>query len=178
VFSDKEDIFSYEKYRESMQEYAQRTTDIVVTEAGLQAGVRTYIIMPPTIIGIGSGFFNTLSIQVPLLIRQSIISGYVGFIGNGANFWNHVHISDLAGLYELIITKILNGDAVPFGPKGIYFAEAGEHSWRQLSEGIARAGVELGVLTSAETRSITLSEAADQWLDGNLQIAELGFAST
>lgn len=178
VFSDKEDIFSYEKYRESITQYDQRTSDVTVIETGLEAGVKTYIIMPPLIYGQGSGLFNKLSIQIPLLIRQAIKSGRAEIIGPGDHIWNHVHISDLTELYKLFIHRILTTQPLTSGPRGIYFAESGEHSWRQLATGIGRAGVSLGILESSQVQHLQLEDAAAKWLGGNQKVAELGFAST
>ncbi|KAL7904488.1 NAD dependent epimerase/dehydratase family protein [Trichoderma velutinum] len=178
IFSDKEDIFSYEKYRESITQYDQRTSDITVVETGLEVGVKTYIIMPPLIYGQGSGLFNTLSIQIPLLIRQAIKSGRAEIIGPGDQVWDHVHISDLTELYTIFIHRILTTQPLTSGPRGIYFAGSGEHSWYQLATGIANAGVSLGVLESAQVQHLQLEDAATKWLGGNQTVAELGFAST
>ncbi|KAM0249827.1 hypothetical protein ACHAQJ_008895 [Trichoderma viride] len=178
VFSDKEDIFSYEKYRESITQYDQRTSDVTVIETGLEAGVKTYIIMPPLIYGRGSGLFNTLSIQIPLLIRQAIKSGHAEIIGLGDPVWNHVHVSDPTELYKLFIHRILTTQPLTSGPRGIYFAESGEHSWRQLATSIGKAGVSLGILESSQVQHLRLEDAAARWLGRNQKVAELGFAST
>ena len=177
IFSDKEDIYSYEKYRENIEAYDQRTTDLVVVKTGLEAGVKTYIIMSPTIYGVGSGFFNNLSIQIPTMIREAIRVGKAEVISNGSEYWDHVHISDLAQLYTLILEKAVDGSDIPSGEQAIYFSETGEHTWLQLSQGIAKAGFELCALKSPEVGQITLAEAADKWARGNRFAVELGFSS-
>jgi nucleoside-diphosphate-sugar epimerase len=145
---------------------------------GLETGVKTYIIMPPLIYGQGSGLFNTLSIQIPLLIRQAIKSGRAEIIGLGDQVWNHVHISDLAELYKLLTHSILTTQPLTSGPRGIYFAESGEHSWHQLATGIGNAGLSLGILETSQLQHLQLEDAAAKWLGGNEKVAELGFAST
>lgn len=177
IFSDTDDIYGYEKQREAVEPYSQRATDLVVIESGRALGVQTYIIMSPTIYGTGSGLFNKLSMQIPHLIRTFIQEGRAAVIGDGQARWNHVHIADLAELYELFLVHILGGPTIPAGEKGIYFSETGEHSWLELSEGIARAGHALGVFPSAAPASISLEEAAPTWGNGSLQFTELGFAS-
>ncbi|KAL2789365.1 hypothetical protein BJX66DRAFT_326440 [Aspergillus keveii] len=181
IFTDRDDdIFAYLKSREEMATYAQRTTDIAVIETGLATSVRTYIIMPPTIYGIGSGLFNTVSIQIPTLMRTAIVKGRAEVVGAGDARWSHVHIADLAPLYGILLRGVLEGDqrGLAYGKRGIYFAETGEHTWLEVAEGVARAGVELGVLQEPVPVSITLQQSADQWGEGSLEYGELGWCSS
>ncbi|KAH7117581.1 NAD dependent epimerase/dehydratase family protein [Dendryphion nanum] len=177
IFTDKSDIYAYEKHREELEVYAQRTTDLAVTDTGLAHGVKTYIIMSPTIYGVGTGLFNTLSIQIPTLMRDANISGSAAVLGNGREYWDHVHIADLVGLYGVLLGKIVEGETIPSGKAGIYFSGTGEHTWLQVSEGIAKAGVELGVLESEGVREIGIAEAAGRWTGGNERVVELAYAS-
>ncbi|KIW16547.1 hypothetical protein PV08_03735 [Exophiala spinifera] len=178
IFTDKDHIFAYEKYREDMETYPQRTTDIAVVETGLATSVRTYIIMSPTIYGFGSGWFNTISIQIPALIRTAIEKGHAEVVAAGNAKWNSVHIADLALLYEILLRGVLEGRKLAYGSQGIYFSETGEHSWLDLAEGVAKAGFELGVLEAPAPVSITLQQSAQQWGKGSLQYGELGWASS
>ncbi|RFU24286.1 hypothetical protein B7463_g12052, partial [Scytalidium lignicola] len=179
IFSDKDParFFSTLKVLDSVVPYPQRTTDLAVLQTGLDTGVKTYIIMSPDIYGKGTGDFNTMTIQVPSLIRSSLKLGYVWMISNGTGIWNHVHIKDLVQLYEIILEKLLAQHHLPSGEEGIYFSENGEHTWAEVAEGIAKAGFELGVLTTKEVRSVTLMEATKLLGWGNEQWTESGFAS-
>lgn len=47
VYSDLDDIYSYEKNHRAT--YSQRVVDLAVVETGEKLGVTTYIIVPPTI---------------------------------------------------------------------------------------------------------------------------------
>jgi nucleoside-diphosphate-sugar epimerase len=175
VFSDKDDIYSYEKEREAKERYDQRTTDITIIDTAKEVGVKTYIIIAPTIFGIGTGHFNRLSIQIPLLIRLAIRFGQAQVIGEGKGEWDHVHIADLLLLFELILSKVLKGEALPSNERGIYFAETGRHTWLELSRAIAAAGHELGALKTDEVKSVALEEAAS-WFGSNFP-TEPAFAS-
>ncbi|OGM47525.1 hypothetical protein ABOM_004260 [Aspergillus bombycis] len=177
VFSDEEDIFSYEKYRESREVYFQRTTDIAVVEDGEAFGVTTYIIMAPTIFGLGSGPFNRFSMQLPMLITDALQTGGCSVVSSGDTIYNHVHIEDLAALYLILLRNICANITIPSGRKGIYFCESGEHSHFEFSERLAQAGHELEVFSSSEVSKITIQEAGEKWLFGNAAGAELGFAS-
>ncbi len=177
VFSDEEDIYSYEKYRESRETYFQRTTDIAVIEGGEAAGVTTYIVMAPTIFGLGGGPFNRFSMQLPTMIADALQTGSCSVVSEGDTVWNHVHIEDLAALHLVLLQHIQRGIKIPSGRKGIYFCETGEHSHREFSELLAKAGRELGVFPSSEVAKITVQEAGEKWVFGNTSSAELGFAS-
>ncbi|OJI86041.1 hypothetical protein ASPTUDRAFT_27139 [Aspergillus tubingensis CBS 134.48] len=177
LFTDIEDIYSYEKYRESRETYHQRTTDLTVCETGSALGVSTYIVMAPTIFGQGTGPFNRYSIQLPAMIADALNSGAVSVVGKGNTVWSHVHIQDLAGLFVVMLQKICTGVEIPSGKKGIYFCETGEHSHREFSERLAVAACELGVLPSADVREVSLQEAGERLALGSVSRAELSFAA-
>jgi nucleoside-diphosphate-sugar epimerase len=140
--------------------------------------VHTYLIMSPTIYGLGSGRFNRSSIQLPILIRSALKTGRVSVLGPGSGAWDAVHIDDLVLLYELLLAKVLNGDQdVPSGKKGIFFSETGDYTWLQLAEGLAKAMKKQGLIETDEPKHLALKEAADLWAGGNESYVELGFAS-
>jgi nucleoside-diphosphate-sugar epimerase len=167
----------YLKMREDREVYAQRTTDIVATETGLEENVNTYLIMSPTIYGLGTGFFNKKSIQLPTIIRTAIKKDHVDVVGDGTGAWDAVHIQDLAPLYELLLVKVLQGEDVPSGKQGIFFSETGDFTWMQLAQGLANELHRQGILKTADVKPLTLQEAVEQWGNGSPQRAELGFAS-
>ncbi|OJJ32907.1 hypothetical protein ASPWEDRAFT_174337 [Aspergillus wentii DTO 134E9] len=177
VFSDEEDIFSFEKYRESREVYIQRTTDIAVVETSAALGVTTYIVMAPTIFGLGTGPFNRYSMQLPAMIADALKTGICSVVAEGKTVWSHVHIRDLAGLHLTLLRNICANVTIPSGRKGIYFCETGEHSYREFAESLAHTGHEMGVFPTREVKRITVQEAADKWLYGSASSAELAFAS-
>jgi len=174
--SDKDDIYSYEKMRDMTVPYAQRTSDIVVIETGLEVNVKTYILMSCSTYGIGTNPLHQLG-HVPVLVRLSLETGQVAIVGDGKATWSHVHIADVGRLYEFILAKILDGADIPNGMKGIYFVEAGHHSWLELSQRIAEAGVALGALKTTALQTLSLEEATKKLGFGSALIAEIGWAS-
>ncbi|KAL7813594.1 hypothetical protein V8C44DRAFT_327215 [Trichoderma aethiopicum] len=177
-FNDKtQDIYAYELKREEHEKYPQRTCDVTVVQAGEEFNVPTYILMHPTIYGTGSGPFNKRSIQIPFLARRAVKKGYAEYIGEGKGVWDHVHIDDTSKMYELLLEKLFANATVPSGRRGIYFGGKGRHTWKQASEGLAKAGFAAGVLKEAEPRSIGLAELAKDTPGGVEQYLELGFAS-
>lgn len=172
-----DDLYTYLKKREEREKYSQRTTDLAAIDTGLEEHVKTYLIMSPTIYGLGSGLFNRKSIQLPTIIRTAIQKGHVDVVGDGHGAWDAVHIQDLASLYELLLRKVRAGEDVPSGKQGIFFSETGDYTWMQLAEGLAAEMHRQGVVKTAEVRRLNLGEAAVQWGNGSALYAELGFAS-
>lgn len=86
-FSDNDDIYSYEKEREAKEGYDQRTTDMTIIDTANEVGVKTYIIVAPTIFGTGTGHFNQLSIQIPIITRWAIKTGQAEVIEEGKGEW-------------------------------------------------------------------------------------------
>lgn len=98
-------------------------------------------------------------------------------IGDGAGEWDHIHISDLTSLFELVLFKLLNGEDVPYGKEGLLFAETGRHTWLDISKDIASVGQELKALDTEGVRMVSLDEATAWSVNGSRQVRELGFAS-
>lgn len=163
--------------RNEKEPYPQRTTELVVTQLGKELGVKTHIIMSPTIIGEGTGFFNKLSIQIPALIKTALAHGQSIVIGEGKEEWDHIHVQDLADMYGLMLARIVEGKDVPSAEKGIFFSETGSHTWMDVARGVGEAGFKLGALKTADVKKISLEEA--QKIIGGLHpdYLELGFAS-
>ncbi|KAJ4253301.1 hypothetical protein NW762_010456 [Fusarium torreyae] len=176
VFSDKEDIYSYEKSREEKKPYHQRTTDVTVFEKGAETGVSTYIICSPLIYGQGTGHFNRSSIQIPLRIRAAIARGEAVYAGDGLGVWDHTHIQDIANFYTLVLVKILDGENIPSGRDGFYFVNGGKQTWLDVAKGIAKVGSQLGKV-APEPRSVTLAEASREWFNGDEHLTELALCS-
>lgn len=176
VFSDHEDMHDYLVQRAEIESYGQRNTDVVVLKNGEAAGIKTYILMSPTIYGIGTGLFNRTSIQIDSFMRAAKRDGHTVVIGSGETEWDHVHIADLCALYELVLSRILKGDDLPSNRKGLYFNETGHHTWREISERVAKTGKQAGILPTDEVREITSEEAIDV-LNCPAEVSVLGFAS-
>jgi len=182
VFSDKDDIYGYEKKRNEEQPYLQRIAELGVIDTGIETGVKTIVIMSPLIFGTGTGEFNKLSIQIPALTRFALQKGYAVQAGDGKGIWNRVHIADLAKLYQIVLDKILaGGEDVPFGKRGIIFSEAGSYSWGELAQGIADAAFKAGKIPTREVKSVGVKEMAEAFgafTGGDAELlGELGLAS-
>ncbi|CAG8296573.1 unnamed protein product [Penicillium salamii] len=178
VFSDKSDnIYEYIKKRQELEDIPVRRSDVTIVEHGRALNVPTFILMSPLIYGTGTGYFNRRSIQIPYMARAAVKARHAEVVADGAARWGNIHIEDLASLYEVLIARILQGDPVASGEQGIYFTMSGEHAWRDIVAGIAREGYALGVFEDDTVKSISLQEAGNKWMGGNVAFAELVFCS-
>lgn len=80
-------------------------------------------------------------------------------------------------LFTLLTRAILDGKPLPFGKSGYYFVENGFQTWKSISEGIGKAGKELGAFEAEEVVEIAMQEAADEFYNGNLRDVEGVLAS-
>lgn len=103
-----DDIYDFE--RQHPEEYSQRVTDLAVVDTAGELGVKSYIVIPPTIYGKGTGFFATISQQIPHLTRLAIREGQTIGINEGASIWNHIHAEDMADFYSFLLARILQDD--------------------------------------------------------------------
>lgn len=179
----KDDIYSYEREREALQSYHQRATELGVVDAGLELGVKTVVMMPPLIYGVGTGLFNKISIQIPTYIRCALEHGRAVVVEGGKGVADHVHVEDLAELYSIVVLEVLEsgGKALPTGKEGIIFSGNGRHSWMEVAQGLADACYEEGKLKDNQVESVGLSEGTKilKFLDEvNEEVTEKGLASS
>jgi nucleoside-diphosphate-sugar epimerase len=119
--------------------------------AAAARGVRTAVICPALVYGVGKGA-NPKSIQIPFLVEQARAHGAVRVVGRGVNRWSTVHIDDLAELYLLALERA--------PPGAFFFAENGEVSFADIGAAIAER---LGL---GPVESVAPEEAARSWGTG------------
>lgn len=177
TLSDQESIYHYMKYRESIEKSVQRTADITVVETGQQLDVLTYIVMAPTIFGIGSGKFKRYSTQLPAMIKNMLDTSSCLVLGDGETQWGRIHIQDLSSFLMCLCRNILEGKIIPSGEKGIYFTETGRYTHRELSQRLADAGYKMGLISSPTVTEASLEEIANGFTNGNRLIAEISYGA-
>lgn len=179
VFSDKyNDIYEQLQNLNDEYQYPQRTVALSVVRNSLAHSIATTIIMSPTVVGVGSGQFNRLTVQYPIIMRAAIREGQVLYVGNGDSSCRYVHIQDLAKLYELTMLDWISGRRkLPIGKSGFVFSAAGEYSWKEAAAEMAAAGKAFGALNHDTPRSVSLEDASQAW-NVPLHWCEMGFVAS
>ena len=144
----------------SIPDYAPyRTTDKIVIN-GSGPTVRTAIICPPTIYGVGRGPGSQRSHQLYELARCTLERKQGLRIGAGKTFWGNVHVSDLSKIFLKLVEAAVQGNSeATWGREGYYFAENGEHIWGQISMAVASSAKKQGFISSDEVITISNDEA-------------------
>ncbi|KAL1607790.1 hypothetical protein SLS60_002726 [Paraconiothyrium brasiliense] len=160
VYDDIADISTITSFPDAV---IHRPVDKLVLEASNKyPNVKTAVVCPPIIVGVGRGPGNTRSIQVPMLIALSKKRGKVFQIEKGEASWNFVHVHDLSDVYyRLTEAAAAGGGKADWGPEAYYFAESGELEWGALSKTVARFLHEAGALSTTEVDVLSEKEAGE-----------------
>ncbi|KAG8950896.1 hypothetical protein FRC03_012693, partial [Tulasnella sp. 419] len=155
-----------------------REVDIAVFHAGDRAIIDTYVVAPSTIYGRGTGPVRRVSQQIPGLIREAIQRKQAVYIAPGTNVWNHVHIRDLARLYQLVFELALSGKNQNKSYANFFWGSVGQHEWKAIVDSLAKLLHKRGLVESDESKGIPLSEAPEALLytsNNSRTVSERGF---
>lgn len=72
--------------------------------AAADQGIRSVVICPSNIYGVGHGLTDH-SFQLPFLMARARETGVMRIVGAGVNRWSNVHIDDVAQLFLLAVEK-------------------------------------------------------------------------
>lgn len=121
--------------------------------------VRAAIVCPPTIYDTGSGTINTRSMQVPNMVRSTLLAGFAPIIGKGLTEWDHIHIDDLGELYVKLVDATQdsskNSNPEIFGSHAYFFAENGSHLWADVAKEVAEECHRQGYIAEPLTKHVT-----------------------
>ncbi|KAH7072309.1 hypothetical protein BKA63DRAFT_605181 [Paraphoma chrysanthemicola] len=156
-FSDTDDVFGTEK--RLADSFPIRQTDVNVVDYSKALGVLSYIIVPTITYGKGTGPWNQLSVIFPPYVSAALAHKAVYKFPENTKI-SGVHISDLTGLYGLVLEAILQGKQIEHGEKGYYFGIAHPLHWHDLAKHLALALKARGLVTSDETRIWSSAEEA------------------
>lgn len=146
-----------------------RNVDEIVLNTGIKHAdsVKTAIISPPTIYGLGRGPTSGRGRQVYELASFILKEQYCPRIGKGLSRWNNVHVHDLSKVFELLVQAALDPSARNnpeiWGARGYYLTENGEHVWGDLSAAIGEEAFRQGLMKGGapELRGWSIDEAVN-----------------
>lgn len=128
-----------------------RNVDQIVlgTSDGHGDAVRTAVVCPPTIYGLGRGPVSGRSRQVYELAKLILQDQTVPLIGSGKARWNNVHVADLSNLFLALVEAAVRKDnrAEVWNKQGYYFAENGEMIWQDIARLIGAEAVKSKLLS-------------------------------
>jgi nucleoside-diphosphate-sugar epimerase len=104
--------------------------DRMVRTAGVNQGLRAFVISPSTVYGNGLGM-KTESDQLPKIVAKSKELGAGVYIGSGKTIWSNVNINDLVDLYLSAL------DRAPSG--AFFYAENGESTFKSIARAVSKS---------------------------------------
>ncbi|EON65639.1 hypothetical protein W97_04878 [Coniosporium apollinis CBS 100218] len=126
----------------------------------LDAGLKTAIVSPPTIYGLGRGPGNQRGHQIYELSRCTLEQKHGIMVGEGQTYWPNVHVYDLSDLYLRLVEEAARDvGSATWGAQGYYFAVSGEHVWGAVAKNIAAAAKKQGLISTDEVVSVSPEEA-------------------
>ncbi|KAI2469578.1 hypothetical protein F4781DRAFT_431285 [Annulohypoxylon bovei var. microspora] len=138
-----------------------RDVEKFVLGASEDVRIKTAVVCPPLIYGIGRGLGNKRSLQIPQLIESFLKRGKGFQVAEGKAYCNNVHVRDLCGLFALFFKEALSGEKNEvWGTDGYYFAESGEHVWGDISTQIAQIAHSKGLIKDASIEKLSNEEVA------------------
>lgn len=135
-----------------------RPVDKIVLAANSPA-VRTAIVSPPTIYGLGRGPVSTRSQQIPNMAAATLQLRYAPYIAPGLAEWDNVHIEDVSWLITTLVKSAVDPDTRSnpeiFGPQAYFFLQSGRHKWADVAQQIAEESFRQGLLEKPQVRSVS-----------------------
>ncbi|KAI5456467.1 hypothetical protein BGZ63DRAFT_95138 [Mariannaea sp. PMI_226] len=161
--------------RSLVRAHPSRVVDNFLLDVAKQnPSIKTALVLPPIIYGIGEGPVNQRSIQIPTLAKVALERGEAIRLGKGEGRWGNIHIQDLGPLFASLTEAAAKGqqDDAIWGDNGIYLTGVGEITWAEISERIGKSAHERGFINTSEVSEINEAEA-----DKLLPAARVFFAS-
>ncbi|KAF8981978.1 hypothetical protein BGZ46_001985 [Entomortierella lignicola] len=152
-----------------------RNVDLEIISPKLVGVVDTYIVLPPTIWGFGTGPGNHNSIQVPKMVANSLKHKQVYQIGEGLNYWSKIHVIDLAHLYISLLERALQEPqddqakgTLPKNEDAYYFAQDGDDfTYGEVAQEIANIFQRTGINSSGSVISTSKEDELKYWPKGS-----------
>ncbi|KAF5984642.1 hypothetical protein FCOIX_2531 [Fusarium coicis] len=118
--------------------------------------IKIALVLPPIIYGKGQGPVKQRSVQIPALSKVAIERGHAVRAGRGLAAWSNVHVADLARLFTILAEKGAEGseDENVWGEKGIYLPGVGELTWADISDRVAKAAKDQGLIDTLEVEEL------------------------
>ncbi|KAF9882894.1 hypothetical protein FE257_004908 [Aspergillus nanangensis] len=125
-----------------------------------QPNIRTATVYGPLIYGQGRGPVNQRSIQIPELAKAILNYSHGVHVGRGLSTWSNIHISDLTRLIVgLVVEASRQSTSQLWNKNGVFFAESGRMSFRDISTRMAGFAHSKGLIKSPESVAIDADTA-------------------
>ncbi|RSL82263.1 hypothetical protein CEP51_005271 [Fusarium floridanum] len=157
-----DDLDGVSSIRDLLKAHKSRAVDNYILDVTKQSpSVKTALILPPIIYGKGQGPIKQRSYQIPTLAKVALEKGHAVRVGRGLSRWGNVHVADVARLFYALAEAGVKGndDSKIWGEDGIYLTGVGEISWADISDKVAQAAKDQGLVDTTEVEELHQPEA-------------------
>lgn len=160
VYDDINDIKTITSWSDSVPH--RPVEKLVLGASEKYPNIKSAIVCPPAILGVGRGPGNKRTMQVPMLIELSQTRGKAFQIGSGEATWSFVHVHDLTDVhFRLVEAAAAGGAKADWGAEAYYFTESGELAWGDVARTVAKHLYAAGALSTDEVDTLNAEQAAE-----------------
>ncbi|KAF4969158.1 hypothetical protein FSARC_3534 [Fusarium sarcochroum] len=152
-----DDLDGVSSINDLIRAHDSRVVDNYILKAAKETpSVKTALVLPPIIYGKGQGPVKQRSVQIPALSKVALERGHAVRAGRGLAKWTNVHVADLARLFTLLAEAGAKGneDEKLWGENGIYLPGVGEITWADISDRVAQAAKDQGLIKTLEVEEL------------------------
>ncbi|KAH7161141.1 hypothetical protein EDB81DRAFT_783874 [Dactylonectria macrodidyma] len=156
-----DDVADVADLRKLFRAHPGRVVDNYLLDVAKKSpSIKTALVLPPIIYGVGEGPVNQRSIQILTLSKVALERGKAITVGKGESRWGNVHVGDIGKLFASLAEAGAKGneDEALWGDNGIYLTGTGEISWLEISQRIGRDAHDKGYIATAEVESLVSPE--------------------
>ncbi|CAM1506189.1 Fc.00g058300.m01.CDS01 [Cosmosporella sp. VM-42] len=157
-----DDVADVDKLQSLIRKHSFRDVDNYLLDVAAEtSSIKIALVLPPIIYGLGQGPVNTRSVQIPSLAKTALEKGHAVRVGKGLSRWGSVHVEDVARIFASLTEAGAKGnqDDKIWGGKGIYLTGVEEINFAEISDKIASAAVEQGLIKTIEVEALQKPEA-------------------
>lgn len=112
-----------------IRKHPSRAVDnYILDTAASEPSIKTALVFPPIIYGVGEGPVNQRSIQIPSLASATLKAGHGVKVGSGQSRWGNVHVGDVGRIFASLAEAAAKGrdDEGLWGQNALYLTGVGE----------------------------------------------------
>ncbi|TQN64941.1 Betaine aldehyde dehydrogenase, partial [Colletotrichum shisoi] len=156
------DLAGIAELRSFIRGHPGRGVDNYVIEvAADEPKVNTALVFPPIIYGRGTGPVNRRSVQIPSLAKATLDRRRGVQVGRGLSRWGNVHVQDVSRLIFRLVEKAAEakGEEQVWNSNGLYLTGVGEIPFGEISNLVAAAAADQGLIPTSEVDAVGPDEA-------------------
>jgi nucleoside-diphosphate-sugar epimerase len=159
VWSDMEDLSIIQNFDATRWHHA---TDQLLFNAHQTHGIKSAIVVPTSVYGIGEGI-KKLSMGLPMLFEAIKKRGKAFTVNKGEHRMCASHVKDVADVLVTFVEEALSPESktLTWGKDGYYFIESGGYVFSDITAAAAKLMVEKGLIETEEIDAISPEEVEE-----------------